>query len=82
VTGVATQDPPTFLEHVDRLARGGNNFGDTFSRQTAQHALDDLQRDGLLQRNDVVRALAARNLSPRGQRQIEKMIERMIDQRP
>jgi len=81
VTGVATQDLPTFIEHVDRLASGGNNFGDTFSRQTAQHTLDDLQRDGLLQRNNVVRALAARNISPRGQRQIEKLIARMIDQR-
>ncbi len=83
LAGFATaQHPPTFLEHLDRLASNGDNFGDTFGRRTAQQILDDLQHNGLLQRNNVVRALAARNISPRGQRQIEKMIDRMIDNGP
>lgn len=83
LTSAATPPlPPALAEQLDRLAFYGNNaYGDPFGKQMAQRVLEDLARDGLLDRDTVVGALAARHVSPRGQRQVERMVDRMTGRR-
>lgn len=70
---------PYFAEQLDRLELFGNNvFGNHYGRQGARRVLDDLHRSGLLKRDVVLAALAARGISVRGQKEIAKLIDRIV----
>ncbi|MFD8789461.1 hypothetical protein [Streptomyces vinaceus] len=61
---------------IDRLDFYKNNgFGDQFGKQQAQRILQDLRRAGLLERDVVLGALAAKGASDRAVRNLGKLID-------
>ncbi|WP_327321132.1 hypothetical protein OG735_00385 [Streptomyces sp. NBC_01210] len=61
---------------IDRLDFHKNNgFGDQFGKQQAQRILQDLRDAGLLERDIVLGALAAKGASDRAVRNIGKLID-------
>lgn len=70
---------PTVADAITRLASYKNNgFGDPFGKQQAHRILADLHAGGLLDRDLVLGALAARGASPRGVKSLAKLID-LID---
>jgi hypothetical protein len=63
-------------EAIDRLDFYKNNgFGDQFGKQQAQRILQDLRGSGLLERDVVLGALAAKGASDRAVRNLGKLID-------
>jgi hypothetical protein len=63
-------------EATDRLDFYKNNgLGDQFGKQQAQRILQDLRGAGLLERDVVLGALAARGASDRAVRNLGKLID-------
>lgn len=61
---------------IDRLDFYGNNgFGDQFGKQQARRILQDLHGAGLLEREAILGALAARGASGRAVRNLGKLID-------
>jgi hypothetical protein len=68
-------------EAIDRLDFYKNNgFGDQFGKQQARRILQDLRDAGLLERDVVLGALAAKGASDRAVRNLGKLID-ALDQR-
>jgi len=64
------------IEAIDRLDFYKNNgFGDQFGKQQAQRILQDLRGAGLLERELVLGALAAKGASDRAVRNLGKLID-------
>ncbi|MFD7974061.1 hypothetical protein [Streptomyces clavifer] len=63
-------------EAIDRLDFYKNNgFGDRFGKQQAQRILQDLRGAGLLERDVILGALAAKGASDRAVRNLGKLID-------
>ncbi|MEH0407469.1 hypothetical protein ACFY7V_33475 [[Kitasatospora] papulosa] len=63
-------------EAIDRLDFYKNNgFGDQFGKQQARRILQDLRGAGLLERDIIVGALAAKGASDRAMRNLGKLID-------
>ncbi|MGA3541868.1 hypothetical protein ACK8GE_21565 [Micromonosporaceae bacterium DT194] len=78
ITGVQSSMEPELASHLDQLAFYGNNgYSRGFGRQRAQHVLEDIQRDGYLNRGFLMSALAARGISPNGCVVIGEMVDAM-----
>ncbi|WP_431905586.1 hypothetical protein [Micromonospora carbonacea] len=78
ISGVPSSLDPKLAEHLDTLAFYGNNgYPRGFDRDRAQNVLDDIQRDGHLDRGLIVSALAAHRISVNGRVNIGKMIDAM-----
>ena len=70
---VATLDPRQ-SEHLEELVRFGNNG---YGRDGAQRVLNQMRVDGLLDRDVVVSALSAFDISPPAQKIIADLIDQM-----
>jgi hypothetical protein len=74
---VATLDPRQ-SEHLEELVRFGNNgYAGGYGRDGAQRVLNQMRADGLLDRDVVVSALSAFDISPPAQKIIADLIDRM-----
>ncbi|MFF3959754.1 hypothetical protein ACFYY1_42310 [Streptomyces sp. NPDC001890] len=70
--------PPELAAAVDRLDFYGNNgFGDRFGKQQAQRILQDLRGKGILEREVILGALAARGASDRSVRNLGQLIDQL-----
>ncbi|MGW7359644.1 hypothetical protein ACWGI0_24175 [Streptomyces sp. NPDC054802] len=69
---------PSVAAAIKRLDfHKGNGFGDPIGKQTAQRALQGLQAQGLLDRETVLGALAARGASARAMKNLGILIDSM-----
>jgi hypothetical protein len=74
---VATLDPRQ-SEHLEELVRFGNNgYARGCGRDGAQRVLNQMRADGLLDRDVVVSALSAFDISPPAQKIIADLIDQM-----
>lgn len=77
ITGETEVLDERLRQHLDRLKFYGNNgYGPKFDQDRARNVLDDLRTDGLLNVDVIVSALAALNVSVRGQEKIRELAKR------
>lgn len=66
---------PLVAEAVERLRFYGNNgYSTPFDRRAARSAVDGLRRDGHLDADQILAAVAAAGVSPRGIRRLAELI--------
>ncbi|MFF2375028.1 hypothetical protein ACFVUW_11660 [Streptomyces xiamenensis] len=69
---------PALVKAIDRLDfYKDNGFGDQFGKQQARRILQDLYDAGLLERNVILGALAAKEASSRALRNLSKLIDEL-----
>ncbi|MFF1509017.1 hypothetical protein [Streptomyces sp. NPDC058326] len=72
------QIPPRLVEAIERLDFYGNNgFGDQFGKQQAGNILRDLRDAGILDREFILGAMAARGASDRSIKNLSKIVDRL-----
>jgi hypothetical protein len=77
-TGEITELDPRVREHLDDLVRYGNNgYARGFGRDGAHRVLADMAGAGLLERDVVLSALSAYDVSPDAQRVIADLITKV-----
>jgi len=78
LTSEQTKLDEALAELLDRLVFYGNNgYGDGWGKQNARRILDDMRAAGMADRDFLIAALAARDISLNGQRNIGKLIDGM-----
>jgi hypothetical protein len=78
MTGQVASLDPRLSERLEELVWFGNNgYARGYGRDNAQRVLNQMHTDGLLDRDAVVTALGAFDISPSAQKVIAELIDRV-----